>query len=103
MSALEPSFYEVDPVELPASPQTLCDSTCRIREMHITNDGPGDAVVFVGDLSGSPGLVPHVILPKGGFISLASRVGRKMTGGVQWSASQPGVGGWMVMTAVLTP
>lgn len=66
------------------------------QDLHITNDSGVSAVVSVYDLqSPAKAVIAPMTLTPGGIVSLASKRGRYMKGGLQWSSSQPGVVGYV--------
>lgn len=85
---------EVGPKQIPVGSTDEVTADCWILELYMVNDGSGAATVSVYDRQSPPvALFPSLNLPKGGMISLNSRLSLFMPGGITWTASAAGVSG----------
>src|SRR4051812_17959307 len=91
----------IGPMEVPQTPTDVILGDCWLTEVQLvceTVEGAASPVVVsVKDLNSPAGsLVPRTNMYPGSMISGDSNPGRLMPGGVRWSASGPGVTGYII-------
>jgi hypothetical protein len=94
----DPSYpvLVIGPKELPQAATDEATADFWIDEIQIINDTDSAVTISVYDRQDPPiAFIPRQQLGPGAMISGVSRVGRYMPGGITWSASGPGISGYI--------
>jgi hypothetical protein len=97
--------FDVDSVAVPLSPTVVYARDCRVIELDIINTTGSGITVTVGNNNGDPAFIEFQISGSTAqgksLMSYRSQVGKKLTGGMIWSASAPGLVGSVCLLKLL--